>query len=71
MKQALIAAGLFEDEADAMLATWNESYFEKPGPRVFYIVPKEWIDCHLPLKISAPNQLTRVLIGRIDLPARA
>jgi hypothetical protein len=67
MKQALTAMGLFGDEAEAMLATWNESYFQKPGLRIFYIVPKEWIDYHLPLQVSVPNRMTRVLVGRIDL----
>jgi len=67
MRQALIAGGLYADEADAMLATWGESYFQQPGARIFYMVPKEWIDYHLPLKISHPNETTRVMIGRIDL----
>jgi hypothetical protein len=67
MKRALVFAGLFEDEAEAMLETWRVSYFQKPGLRVFYIVPKAWLDYFLPLQISAPHQLTRVLVGRIDL----
>lgn len=67
MKRTLVSAGLFEDEAEAMLETWKESYFQKPGLRIFYIVPKDWIDYFLPLQISVPHQLTRVLVGRIDL----
>jgi hypothetical protein len=67
MRRALIGAGLFDDEADAMLETWKESYFRAPGLRLFYIVPREWIDYFLPLEISVPNALTRVLVGRIDL----
>jgi len=67
MKEALVAAGLFDDEADAMLRTWNESYFQRPGLRVFYIVPNQWIEYHLPLRLSVPAKLTRVLVGRIDL----
>ena len=67
MKRALIAAGLFEDEADAILETWKESYYRNPGLRIFYLVPSEWIAYFLPLRISVPHQLTRVLIGRIDL----
>jgi hypothetical protein len=67
MKRTLVFAGLFADEAEAMLETWKESYFQKPGLRLFYIVPKDWIDYFLPLQISAPHQLTRVLVGRIDL----
>jgi hypothetical protein len=67
MRRALIARGLFDDEADAMLATWDESYFRSPGLRVLYIVPQEWIAYHLPVAISTPHELTRVLVGRIDL----
>ena len=32
LKKALIAQGLFADEAEAMLNTWKASYFQKPGP---------------------------------------
>jgi hypothetical protein len=67
VKDALIRAGLFEDEAEAMLETWNESYFRAPGRRLLYIVPREWIDYFLPLEISVPSKITRVLVGRIDL----
>jgi hypothetical protein len=69
MKQALITAGLFEDEAEAMLETWKESYFLNPGRRLFYVVPKQWIAYFLPLQISVPHELSRVLIGRIDFVA--
>ncbi|MFI5229436.1 MAG: hypothetical protein ACHQWU_10225 [Gemmatimonadales bacterium] len=67
MKRSLVAAGLFDDEAAAMLETWSDSYFRSPGMRVFYLVPREWTDYFLPLDISIPTTLTRVLVGRIDL----
>ncbi len=67
MKKELVTSGLYEDEADAMLNTWKDSYFETPGLRVFYIVPKEWLDYFLPLQVSVPHQITRVFVGRIDL----
>jgi hypothetical protein len=67
MKAELIAAGLYGDEAEAMLQTWNASYFRKPGLRVFYTVPRAWTDHYLPLELSLPHEATRVLIGRIDL----
>jgi nitrogen fixation protein FixH len=67
MRRALISAGLFEEEADAMLDTWKAEYFDQPGLRVLYIVPPEWIAYYLPLTVSAPHALTRVLVGRIDL----
>lgn len=67
MKAALIAAGLFGDEADAMLKTWDEAYFKSPGTRVFFIVPRNWTDQVLPISVSAPAKIERVMIGRIDL----
>jgi hypothetical protein len=66
MKQSLVTAGLFDDEAEAMLETWRHSYFA-PGLRLLYVVPSEWTSYFLPLRISVPNELTRVLVGRIDL----
>jgi hypothetical protein len=67
MKRALTGAGLFDDEAEAMLETWRESYFRAPGLRVLYLVPNEWTSHFLPFEVSVPTRLTRVLIGRIDL----
>jgi hypothetical protein len=67
LKKALITQGLFADEAEAMLNTWKASYFQKPGLRVFYIVPREWTDYFLPLEFSVPARVTRVIVGRIDL----
>jgi hypothetical protein len=67
LKKSLINHGLFADEAEAMLNTWKVSYFEKPGLRVFYIVPREWIDYFLPLEISVPARVNRVIVGRVDI----
>jgi hypothetical protein len=67
LKTALIEQGLFADEAEAMLETWKHSYFEKPGLRLFYVVPREWTNHFLPLRVSVPVRVERVLIGRIDL----
>jgi len=67
MKQQLLASGLFDDEAEAMLETWRDSYFKHPGMRVLYMVPNAWTEYFLPLSISVPHKLTRVLVGRIDL----
>ena len=71
MKRALVTAGLYDDEADALLETWRGSYFTTPGLRVFYLVPNEWLSHFLPLRISTPNELTRVIVGRIDLEREA
>ncbi len=35
----LIAQGLYQDEAQAMLETWRDSWFEE-GSRLLYIVPR-------------------------------
>jgi hypothetical protein len=67
LRKALLANGLFADEADAMLNTWQHAYFQRAGTRLMYIVPKAWVDAHLPLTISVPAEVVRVFIGRIDL----
>lgn len=63
----LQAEGLFPEEAEAMLKTWEASYFQSRGLRLFYIVPREWTDRRLPLKISPAAEVRRAMIGRIEL----
>jgi hypothetical protein len=67
MHKALVAEGLYDDEATAMLATWNRAYFESPGLRLFFVVPREWVDYYLPLSISKPADVNRVMIARVEL----
>ena len=44
------------------------SYFKSPGLRFFYIVPRAWVDKVLPLQVTgAPTDITRVMVGRIEL----
>jgi hypothetical protein len=63
----LVSQGLNQDEAHAMLETWRDSWFEQ-GSRVFYIVPKPFVDSVLPLTISpAPAETVRVFVGRVEL----
>ncbi len=50
-----------------MLKTWEESYFQSWGLRLFYVVPREWTDRHLPLRVSGEVEITRAMIGRIEL----
>jgi len=65
---ALIDAGLYRDEAMAMLTTWRASYFGSPGLRVFWIVPRAFTDLTLPLEINPlPFHLQRVLVGRTEI----
>ncbi len=67
MHSALVADGLFADEAHAMLATWEASYFQAPGMRLFFLLPRAWTDHYLPLTLSRPAQINRVMMGRIEL----
>lgn len=67
MKTTLVREGLYDDEAEAMLLTWELSYFKSPGLRLFFTVPRAWTDHILPLSISVPSEITRVMIGRIEL----
>lgn len=63
----LVAQGLFPDESHAMLETWKDSWFEE-GSRVIYILPRHFVDSVLPLTITpAPEQLTRVFVGRLEV----
>lgn len=64
---ALVAQGLYADEAQAMLETWQLSYFASEGLRLFFLLPQAWTDTHLPVSISVPAQITRVMMGRIEL----
>jgi hypothetical protein len=66
-EDTLVAQGLYRDEAHAMLETWRDSWFEE-GSRLFYFVPRLFVDTVLPLSIRpAPARLTRVFLGRIEL----
>lgn len=44
--------GLTKDEAQAMIDTWNHTWFAEPGQRVFTIVDRTWVDSVLPLGIT-------------------
>jgi hypothetical protein len=67
LSSALVSAGLYQDEAQAMLETWKLSYFDSEGLRVFFLLPQSWTDYHLPLSISTPANVTRVMMGRVEL----
>jgi hypothetical protein len=67
LRAALLARGLYPKEADAMVRTWRDSWFEE-GSRLFYIVPRRVVDDVLPIAISpAPSALARVFVGRVEL----
>lgn len=67
LKVMLVASGLYEKEATAMIKTWRSSWFEE-GMRVFYILPRQSTDAVLPITIDPrPAELVRVLVGRTEL----
>jgi hypothetical protein len=67
LEAALVAQGLFPKEAQAMVETWRDSWFEE-GSRLIYILPSSAIDAILPLQIEpVPSQTARVFVGRIEL----
>ena len=68
MTQHLIAAGLYEKEALAMVNTWNDSWFLEQGQRCFYLVPEDLTNTVIPLQIEpAPDQMCRVMVGRLEI----
>jgi hypothetical protein len=67
LKQILVASGLYEKEATAMIKTWRDSWFEE-GMRVFYILPRKTTDEILPVTIEPrPAELVRILVGRAEV----
>jgi hypothetical protein len=63
----LIAAGLYEKEARAMVKTWEAAWFGEEGARLLYLVPRSRTDELLPLTIEPkPTAMVRVLVGRHD-----
>jgi len=69
-RAALIEAGLFKDEAEAMLNTWNQSYIGKSGIKIFWITPRKFTDEILPISFFLkPDKLERVIIGRTEIDA--
>jgi hypothetical protein len=63
----LVAQGLYQDEAHAMVETWRDSWFEE-GSRLLSILPAAFVDAVLPLSIKpAPAQTVRVFVGRLEI----
>ncbi|HVC93368.1 MAG TPA: hypothetical protein VND64_06735 [Pirellulales bacterium] len=68
LAEALIATGLYEREALAMVKTWKSSWFGEEGTRLLYLVPERLTAEILPLRITPqPDELVRVLVGRMDV----
>jgi hypothetical protein len=66
--QRLVAAGLRDDEARAMVRTWSRSWFKSQGARVLWVLPRAQTDALLPLYIDPkPDEIVRVLVGRTEV----
>lgn len=67
LEKILVAEGLYEKEARAMIETWKDSWFEE-GLRVFYVLTRKATDKILPLTVSPePRETVRVLVGRAEV----
>ena len=63
----LAGFGLYRKEAEAMVETWRDSWFEE-GTRVLYIYPRNQVDTLLPLSINPkPSATDRVFVGRVEV----
>lgn len=68
LADTLVAAGLYPKEAQAMVNTWERSYFHTDGLRVLYILPRQSVDEVIPLKVQpTPQQVVRVMVGRVEV----
>jgi hypothetical protein len=68
LERALNREGLYEREAQAMVKTWDDSWFAEQGLRVFYALPGPWADRILPLSLEPkPAEVVRVMVGRAEL----
>jgi hypothetical protein len=67
LADALVAAGLYRQEADALVDIWREEFFAMDGVRVLAIASREEYDAVLPIEIRpTPKELARVLIAHIE-----
>jgi hypothetical protein len=68
LQASLVSAGLYGDEARAMLGTWERGYFRTPGLRVLYVLSREEVEEILPATVSpGPDHFERVFVGRIEV----
>jgi hypothetical protein len=66
LQALLVNHKLYPREAEAMVKTWEGSWFEE-GLRIFYILPRKTTDAVLPLAITpVPTEIVRVLVGRLE-----
>ncbi len=64
---AIVADGMYEKEARAMVNTWRSSWFGEEGTRLLYLLPQSLTDKMIPLKVTpSPDQTVRVMVGRLE-----
>ncbi len=65
---ALVADGMYEKEARAMVNTWRSSWFGEEGTRLLYLLPQSLTDKMIPLKVTpAPDKVVRTMVGRLEI----
>ena len=67
MHAALMNEGLFDEEATAMLQTWQKSYFAAGGLRLFYSCHGHGSMTACRLRFRSPRKFTRVMMARTEL----
>jgi hypothetical protein len=66
--EALTRSGLYPKEAQAMVDTWEKSYFRTEGLRILSVLPRPMVDAAIPIRIKPePQQLVRVMVGRVEV----
>jgi hypothetical protein len=66
--EALVRAGLYPKEAQAMVNTWEHSYFRTDGLRLLAVLPRPLVDATIPIHIKPePRELVRVMVGRVEV----
>lgn len=66
--EALARAGLYPKEAQAMVDTWEKSYFRTDGLRLLAVLPRPQVDATIPIRIEPePRELVRVMVGRVEV----
>lgn len=59
--ERLVTAGLYKDEADALVKVWSPGLFERDGLQLFYRIPQRTYDQWLPLELTPkPTNIVRV-----------
>ncbi|YCM43320.1 hypothetical protein V2O64_18610 [Verrucomicrobiaceae bacterium 227] len=68
MISTLVVEGLSQDEAAAMVATWDDLWFTEEGTRVLAVLPQSFADNMVPLEITPkPTKIDRVFVARLEL----